>query len=292
MSSQTPPATAVDRLAQHLLGGVDDHVLAGELGAWLVDSTRFRAFADGHRDKIRKKLRGAMNTDARRDVRAAVEAAYELLATTDASSSPSRRMGRGSPARTSRSPSAAKGPSTSRSPDCAGRRTRPGSGGPSWRSSANSHRVPRTRYSSRSRVRRPTLPMSQPRARRCGRGPTTRTRRSSPLAGSMGRAGSTIDTCGSGPCSSGPRRRPTTTAPPTWINRSARIPLPIGRYAPAWPAFAPACDPTTPEPGGQEGTTAIASISTRKSGWARPVTKAAVITGGSVRSPHSRWNAA
>ncbi len=80
MSSQTPPATAVDRLAQHLLGGVDDHVLAGELGAWLVDSTRFRAFADGHRDKIRKKLRGAMDTDARRDVRAELRAAYELLA--------------------------------------------------------------------------------------------------------------------------------------------------------------------------------------------------------------------
>lgn len=80
MTRHTTPATAVDRLAQHLLGGVDDDVLAAELGAWLVASPRFRVFADAHRDKIRKKLRGAADVDARRDVRAELRAAYELLA--------------------------------------------------------------------------------------------------------------------------------------------------------------------------------------------------------------------
>lgn len=78
--SQHTPGTAVDRLAQHLVGAVDDHVLADELTAWLADSPRFRAFADAHKDKIRKKLRGATETDARRDVRAELRAAYELLA--------------------------------------------------------------------------------------------------------------------------------------------------------------------------------------------------------------------
>jgi dihydrofolate reductase len=42
--------------------------------------------------------------------------------------------------------------------------------------------------------------------------------------------------------------------------------------------------------GDQAGTTAIGSISTRKSGWARPLTTAAVMTGGLGRSPHTRWN--
>ena len=76
----TPQATAVDRLAQHLQGAIDDDVLAGELGAWLAASPRFRAFADAHRDKIRKKLRGATDAAARRDVRAELRGAYELLA--------------------------------------------------------------------------------------------------------------------------------------------------------------------------------------------------------------------
>ncbi len=80
MSPQTPPGTAIHRLAEHLLGTVDDHVLADELGTWLAGSPRFRAFADAHKDKIRKKLRGAADTEARRDVRAELRAAYELLA--------------------------------------------------------------------------------------------------------------------------------------------------------------------------------------------------------------------
>lgn len=79
MTRHTARATAVDRLGQHLLGDVDDDLLADELSAWLAASPRFRAFADARRDKIRKKLRGAADPDARRDVRAELRAAYELL---------------------------------------------------------------------------------------------------------------------------------------------------------------------------------------------------------------------
>jgi hypothetical protein len=80
MTRQPASVTAVDRLAQYLLGGVDDGVLAEELGGWLATSVRFRAFAEANRDKIRKKLRGATDRDARRDVRAELRVAYELLA--------------------------------------------------------------------------------------------------------------------------------------------------------------------------------------------------------------------
>jgi hypothetical protein len=80
MTRHTAQETAVDRLAQHLLGGVDDDTLTDELGVWLAASPRFRAFADAHRDKIRKKLRGATDADARRDVRAELRVAYALLA--------------------------------------------------------------------------------------------------------------------------------------------------------------------------------------------------------------------
>ena len=51
-----------------------------ELARWLASSARFRAFAETHRDKIRKKLRGAADPEARRDVRAELQAAHLLLA--------------------------------------------------------------------------------------------------------------------------------------------------------------------------------------------------------------------
>jgi hypothetical protein len=54
--------------------------MADELAGWLAGSARFRAFADAHRDKIRKKLRGAADAEARRDVRAELRAAHLLLA--------------------------------------------------------------------------------------------------------------------------------------------------------------------------------------------------------------------
>ena len=48
--------THVERLAAYLLADATDGHLAAELGTWLGSSSRFRAFADAHRDKIRKKL--------------------------------------------------------------------------------------------------------------------------------------------------------------------------------------------------------------------------------------------
>ena len=50
------------------------------IAGWLASSRRFRAFAEAHRDKIRKKMRGATDEDARRDVRAELAAAHLLLA--------------------------------------------------------------------------------------------------------------------------------------------------------------------------------------------------------------------
>ncbi len=75
-----PPTTRVQRLAGHLLDGGPDDALAAELAGWLEQSPRFRTFSDRHRDKIRKKLRGAADPDARLDVRAELQAAHLLLA--------------------------------------------------------------------------------------------------------------------------------------------------------------------------------------------------------------------
>ncbi len=70
----------ITRLISHLLPDSTDDPLADELGAWLTESARFEAFSDAHRDKIRKKLRGATDTDSRRDVRAELLVARLLLA--------------------------------------------------------------------------------------------------------------------------------------------------------------------------------------------------------------------
>lgn len=51
-----------------------------ELVEWLAASPRFRAFAEAHRDKIRKKIRGAADADAQRDVRTELAIARLLLA--------------------------------------------------------------------------------------------------------------------------------------------------------------------------------------------------------------------
>ena len=48
--------------------------------AWLAGSARFRAFAEAHRDKIRKKFRGATDAESLRDVRAELQTARLLLA--------------------------------------------------------------------------------------------------------------------------------------------------------------------------------------------------------------------
>lgn len=74
----TPPT--VERLVDYLLDGHADDPLGAELTAWLTASPRVRAFTDAHRDKIRKKLRGAVAADARRDVRTELRVASLLLA--------------------------------------------------------------------------------------------------------------------------------------------------------------------------------------------------------------------
>jgi hypothetical protein len=61
-------------------GSAPNAVLVPEVRGWLEASSRFRAFAEANRDKIRKKLRSAADDDARRDVRAELLAAYLLLA--------------------------------------------------------------------------------------------------------------------------------------------------------------------------------------------------------------------
>ncbi len=70
----------VERLVDELFDGDVELPMAEELAGWLAASPRFHAFADAHRTKIRKKLRGAADPQARRDVRAELHAAHLLLA--------------------------------------------------------------------------------------------------------------------------------------------------------------------------------------------------------------------
>jgi hypothetical protein len=69
----------VERLAGHLFDGAGG-ALAEEVAAWLEGSARLRTFVEAHRDKVRKKLRGAANDEARQDVRTELLTARLLLA--------------------------------------------------------------------------------------------------------------------------------------------------------------------------------------------------------------------
>ncbi len=73
------PSPTVERLVRYILDDAIDSPFAEELFAWMTVSPRFRAFVDLHRDKIRKKLRGATDSEARRDVRAELNVAQLLL---------------------------------------------------------------------------------------------------------------------------------------------------------------------------------------------------------------------
>jgi hypothetical protein len=77
VSRAREPGAAIARLVEHLVDG--DGTLEASLTAWLADSSAFRAFAEAHRDKIRKKLRTAADADARRDVMAELRVAHLLL---------------------------------------------------------------------------------------------------------------------------------------------------------------------------------------------------------------------
>ena len=71
--------TAVERLVGYLFDGTPEGPTAEELAEWLAGSARFREFGETHQAKIRKKLRGAADTDARLDVRAELQTAHLLL---------------------------------------------------------------------------------------------------------------------------------------------------------------------------------------------------------------------
>jgi hypothetical protein len=80
VAKETTPAASVERLARELYQRDPDDAFARELAAWLAGSSRFRAFAEAHRDKIRKKLRTAGDAEALLDIRAELGAAHLLLA--------------------------------------------------------------------------------------------------------------------------------------------------------------------------------------------------------------------
>jgi len=78
--TRAAPGITVERLVDHLFADAVGEPMAAEVGTWLSGSRRFRTFAEAHRDKIRKKLRGATDSDARLDVRAELRVAHLLLA--------------------------------------------------------------------------------------------------------------------------------------------------------------------------------------------------------------------
>jgi len=72
--------TAVERLAHHLSDRDLADPISRELVEWLAGSGPFWAFAETHRDKIRKKIRGATDPESLRDVRTELATARLLLA--------------------------------------------------------------------------------------------------------------------------------------------------------------------------------------------------------------------
>ncbi|MDQ2912527.1 MAG: hypothetical protein M3T56_04640 [Chloroflexota bacterium] len=72
------PTIPLDDLIGHIFGG-DRSSLAAEVGPWLVGSSRFRAFAETYRDKIRKKARGMRDDEGRRDLAFELAIAVRLL---------------------------------------------------------------------------------------------------------------------------------------------------------------------------------------------------------------------
>lgn len=80
MARSSTPGMSIDALIGYLFDGAAGDSLAEELGGWLASSRRFRAFAEAHRDKVRKKLRGAaVDPESRRDIRAELRVAQLLL---------------------------------------------------------------------------------------------------------------------------------------------------------------------------------------------------------------------
>jgi hypothetical protein len=67
-----------DNLIDYLFGG-QPHLLSGTLRQWMEASTRFTAFVETYRDKIRKKIRLAHGPESALDLRGELEVAYCLL---------------------------------------------------------------------------------------------------------------------------------------------------------------------------------------------------------------------
>jgi hypothetical protein len=79
VTQRTIPSPAVERLVASLADASGPDPGIADLAAWLAASSRFRAFVDANRDKIRKKLRGATAAEARLDVGAELRVAALLL---------------------------------------------------------------------------------------------------------------------------------------------------------------------------------------------------------------------
>lgn len=73
------PTIPIDDLIAYLFGA-DHSPLADEVGLWVAASTRFRAFAETYRDKIRKKARGVRDDEGRHDLTFELAVAVRLLA--------------------------------------------------------------------------------------------------------------------------------------------------------------------------------------------------------------------
>ena len=80
MTDRTAPTPTIQRLVEYIAGSSELDPDMADLVTWLAVSPRFRAFTKSNRDKIRKKLRFATTTDARRDVAAELRVAALLLA--------------------------------------------------------------------------------------------------------------------------------------------------------------------------------------------------------------------
>jgi hypothetical protein len=72
------PTIPIDELCAYLFGA-DRSALAADVRTWLVESSRFRAFAEAYRDKIRKKARGLRDDEGRRDLSFELAVALRLL---------------------------------------------------------------------------------------------------------------------------------------------------------------------------------------------------------------------
>jgi hypothetical protein len=80
MTDQRPTTPTIGRLVAYVVDAPTPDPSLVELTAWIATSPRFRAFVEANRDKIRKKLRGAVSPEARLDVRAELRVAALLVA--------------------------------------------------------------------------------------------------------------------------------------------------------------------------------------------------------------------